>query len=117
MACEPVPGIACDVPAIMYSYSWNQNPTWTSPFPTGSEIVRYLYDTCEKFEIMDKIQLDTNVKSVVWKEEDELWEIMLDYLAPGVGDMSSSERRGVREYTRSRSRCATDRKGTSQSLS
>ena len=86
------PGIACDVPAIVYSYSWNQNPTWTSPFPKGSEIVRYLYDTCEKFEIMDKIQLDTNVKSVVWKEEDELWEIMLDYLAPGVGDMSSSER-------------------------
>ncbi|RMZ77538.1 hypothetical protein DV737_g4336, partial [Chaetothyriales sp. CBS 132003] len=86
------PGIACDVPAILYSFSWYQNPAWTSPYPSGTEIVRYLYDTCAHFEILDKIQLDTSVRSVVWKDHDQEWEVVLDHLAPGVGDMGSSER-------------------------
>jgi cation diffusion facilitator CzcD-associated flavoprotein CzcO len=79
-------------PAIMYSYSFAQNPRWTSFFPSGPEIVRYLYDVCEKFEILDKIQLDTSVKSVRWLDYAEEWEVELDYLAPGVGDLSSRER-------------------------
>ena len=86
------PGIACDVPAILYSFSWYQNPKWTQVFPSGKEIVRYLYDVCEKFEILDKIQLDSSVKSVVWKEEEEEWEVVIEYLAPGVGDMGTPER-------------------------
>ncbi|RMD44689.1 hypothetical protein DV735_g393, partial [Chaetothyriales sp. CBS 134920] len=86
------PGVACDVPAICYSFSWYQNPSWTSPFPSGKEIVRYLYDAAAEFEILDKIQLDTSVRSVVWKEDDQEWEVVLDHLASGVGDMGSHER-------------------------
>lgn len=87
------PGIACDVPAIMYSFSWAQNPHWTAAFPSGQQISRYLYDVSEKFQILDKIQLNTSVKSMVWKEEDSEWEVVLDHLAPGVGDMSSAARK------------------------
>ena len=87
------PGIACDVPAIMYSFSWAQNKKWTAPFPSGKEVSRYLYDTAEDFKVLDKIQLNTNVKSMVWKEADSEWEVVLDHLAPGVGDMSSNERK------------------------
>lgn len=42
---------------------------------------------------MDKIQLNTSVKSIVWIEQDAEWEVVLDHLAPGVGDMSSNERK------------------------
>ncbi|EXJ86083.1 hypothetical protein A1O1_06452 [Capronia coronata CBS 617.96] len=86
------PGIACDVPAILYSYSFAQNPNWTTLFPSGKEIVQYLYDVCEKFEILDKIQYDTSVKSVRWLDDEEEWEVTLEHLAPGVGDLSTSER-------------------------
>jgi cation diffusion facilitator CzcD-associated flavoprotein CzcO len=79
-------------PAIMYSFSFAQSPTWTSIFPSGSEIMRYLYDVCAKFKILDKIQYDTSVKSVRWLDAEEEWEVELDYLAPGVGDMSTRER-------------------------
>jgi cation diffusion facilitator CzcD-associated flavoprotein CzcO len=60
--------------------------------PPGPEIARYLYDVCERFQIIDKIQLDTGVRSCRWIAEDEEWEVTLDHLAPGVGDMGSTER-------------------------
>lgn len=78
--------------AIVYSFSWAQNPKWSQPFPSGPEIVQYLYDVCEKFGILDKIQLNTDVKGIRWVEEDEEWEATLVHLAVGVGDLSSDER-------------------------
>ncbi|KAL6246900.1 hypothetical protein RBB50_006207 [Rhinocladiella similis] len=87
------PGIACDIPAILYSFSFNQNPYWTTLFPSGKEIVRYLYDTCEKYQILDKIQFNTSVKSVRWIDDEDQWEVVLEHLAPGVGDMATYERK------------------------
>ncbi|KAK5464926.1 hypothetical protein LTS15_001489 [Exophiala xenobiotica] len=89
------PGIACDVPAILYSYSFNQNPYWTTFFPSGKEIIRYLYDTCEKFQILDKIQFNTSVKTARWMDDDEEWEVVLEHLAPGIGDMATYERKAL----------------------
>lgn len=51
-----------------------------------------MYDVCEKYEILDKIQLSTSVQSCRWIVADQEWEVTLDHLAPGVGDMSSIER-------------------------
>ena len=79
-------------PAILYSYSFAQNPGWTSVFPSGKEIVRYLYEVCTKYEILDKIQLDTSVKSIRWLDQEEQWEMVLEHLAPGVGDLATHQR-------------------------
>lgn len=81
----------------MYSFSFAQNPHWTSLFPSGPEIIRYLYDVCEKFQILDKIQCDTSVKSLRWLEDVEEWEVELDYLAPGVGELSTRERQQLEQ--------------------
>merc|ERR1711939_1299861 len=86
------PGIACDVLALLYSFSWAQNPKWSDLLPPGPEIARYLYDVCEKFQILDKIQLDTSVRNCRWLADSEEWEVTLDHLAPGVGEMGSIER-------------------------
>lgn len=48
---------------------------------------------CEKFQILDKIQLDTSVKSVRWLDDVEEWEVVLEHLAPGIGDLATSERK------------------------
>ena len=32
------PGVACDVPAHAYSFSWRPNPSWSSSFPGAQEI-------------------------------------------------------------------------------
>ena len=32
------PGVACDVPAHAYSFSWRPNPSWSGSFPGAQEI-------------------------------------------------------------------------------
>ena len=38
------PGIACDVPSHLYSYSFAPNPDWSHHFAAGAEIQAYLED-------------------------------------------------------------------------
>ncbi|EED23726.1 flavin-binding monooxygenase, putative [Talaromyces stipitatus ATCC 10500] len=87
------PGVACDIPAILYSFSFAQNPKWTSMFPSGREIAAYLADVCAKYEIVDKLQFHTEVTEMRWLEDEEEWEICITHLAPGTGDWSEAERR------------------------
>jgi cation diffusion facilitator CzcD-associated flavoprotein CzcO len=35
------PGVACDIPAPMYTYSFDPNPNWSQYFASGSEIQKY----------------------------------------------------------------------------
>ncbi|KAL1965130.1 hypothetical protein VTN77DRAFT_6043 [Rasamsonia byssochlamydoides] len=86
------PGVACDVPAIFYSFSFAQNKQWTTIFPSGLEITEYLAGVCAKYGIVDKIQLHTEVKQLRWLEDEEEWEVTLGHLVPGTGDLSAKER-------------------------
>ena len=36
------PGIACDVPSHLYTYSFAPNPDWSHAFSPGAEILGYL---------------------------------------------------------------------------
>jgi cation diffusion facilitator CzcD-associated flavoprotein CzcO len=47
---------------------------------------------CEKFQIVDKIQLNTDVTEVKWLESEREWEITCLHLAPGTGDLSYRDR-------------------------
>ncbi|KAI9677020.1 MAG: hypothetical protein M1817_006859 [Caeruleum heppii] len=86
------PGVACDVPAFFYSFSFSPNNRWTSFHPPGPEIVKYLEDVCEKYKIVDKIQLNTDVSEARWLEEEGLWEVTLQHVRPGLGDWGAKDR-------------------------
>ncbi|EXF79101.1 hypothetical protein CFIO01_06423 [Colletotrichum fioriniae PJ7] len=76
------PGVACDIPAIFYSYSFAPNYEWTTLFPPGQEIQQYLNGVCDKFGIRSNIQLNTEVSSARWIDEDAEWEVKVTYLDP-----------------------------------
>ncbi|KAI4257145.1 MAG: hypothetical protein LQ352_001785 [Teloschistes flavicans] len=86
------PGVACDVPAAFYSFSFSPNLKWTSLHPGGAEIYQYFNDTCEKYQFVDKIQLNTDVSELRWLEDEQLWEATLTHLVPGTGDLSKQDR-------------------------
>lgn len=87
------PGVACDIPAIFYSFSFCPNHEWSSFFPSGPEIVRYMQGVCEKYEIVDKIQLNSSVKECVWNVQEKIWELTIQHMALGAGDLSEGQRR------------------------
>lgn len=92
------PGVACDVPAIFYSYSFAPNPKWTTFYPPGPEIYNYIQDICDDYGLTDKIELNTDVRVCTWLPDEEVWEVQLAHMKTGMGDLSSKERaRRVRE--------------------
>jgi cation diffusion facilitator CzcD-associated flavoprotein CzcO len=55
------PGIACDVPSHVYSFSFAPNPHWSRKFSPGSEIKNYLEDVARKFDITPQIRFAQEV--------------------------------------------------------
>ncbi len=49
------PGLACDVPSHVYSYSFSPNPDWSHLFSPGPEIQRYLAATAREHGVADRI--------------------------------------------------------------
>ncbi len=69
------PGCACDVPAHLYSFSFEPNPDWTLPYAPQGEILAYLRRCAEKYELIDRIRFKSNVVRADFDEVAGLWEI------------------------------------------
>lgn len=57
------PGLACDVPAHSYTYSFAPNPEWTSYFADGGEIRRYFERTTDRFGLREHIRTHSEIVS------------------------------------------------------
>jgi cation diffusion facilitator CzcD-associated flavoprotein CzcO len=55
------PGISCDVPSHLYSYSFAPNPEWTYTFSPGPEILAYLENVARQGGIDGLIRYGTEV--------------------------------------------------------
>lgn len=78
--------------AVFYSFSFAPNHKWSSLYPPGPEIVEYLLGVCGQYEIIDKIQLNSDVSSCRWDEAEGVWEMTIHELVLGAGDLSSYDR-------------------------
>ncbi|TGJ87943.1 hypothetical protein E0Z10_g839 [Xylaria hypoxylon] len=67
------PGVACDVPAHSYQYTFNPNPNWSAFYAPGKEICAYLQNTAEKFGAMRFIKVSHEVVSCTWNNEVKRW--------------------------------------------
>ena len=60
------PGIACDVPAHLYSYSFALNPDWSQTFSPGDEILAYFERVAREHDVVDDIRFGEEVTSCAW---------------------------------------------------
>lgn len=67
------PGIACDVPAQVYSYSFSQSPDWSRVYPSGREIQSYLRGVAEDEGLLDHLGFGIEVRRMEWHEESGAW--------------------------------------------
>lgn len=82
----------CSRPAVFYSFSFCPNYSWTALYPQGKEIVKYLQGVCDTYQIVDKIQLNTDIRECRWLESEQVWELTLEHLMTGMGDLSEYDR-------------------------
>ncbi|HWB67784.1 MAG TPA: NAD(P)/FAD-dependent oxidoreductase [Mycobacteriales bacterium] len=58
------PGIACDVPSHLYSYSFAPNPEWSHVFSPGAEIQRYFETVATAYDVDPLICFGEEVRSL-----------------------------------------------------
>jgi cation diffusion facilitator CzcD-associated flavoprotein CzcO len=62
------PGIACDVPSHLYSYSFEPNPDWSHRFSPGAEIQAYFEDVARRRGVAERIRFDAEVARCEWAD-------------------------------------------------
>ncbi len=55
------PGLACDGPSHLYSYSFEPNPEWTHRFSPGPEIQAYFQRFADKYGLREIIRFGTEI--------------------------------------------------------
>lgn len=55
------PGVACDIPAHMYTYSFEPNPEWSHRFAHGDEIQEYFERVARKYGVTERIDFNEAV--------------------------------------------------------
>src|SRR5688572_24727744 len=55
------PGLACDVPAHLYTYSFEPNPDWSQTFAPGPEIQAYFERVAEKYDVVHTMRFGEEI--------------------------------------------------------
>jgi len=69
------PGLSCDIPSHLYSFSFAPKVDWLRPYGSRDEIHAYMEDVVDRFALRDRIQFDTEVRSATWDDERAVWRV------------------------------------------
>ncbi len=69
------PGCACDIPAHLYSFSFDRNPEWTRMYAGREEIEEYLRGCVRRYGLAPYIRLKTAMCQASWDETNSLWRV------------------------------------------
>ena len=67
------PGVACDVAAHLYTYSFARNPDWQTRYAGGADIWKYNHDVARRYGVLPHIQYGKEVRTAVFK--DGTWQL------------------------------------------
>jgi cation diffusion facilitator CzcD-associated flavoprotein CzcO len=89
------PGCACDIPSVLYSWSKEQNPSWSSAFAGQAEIYDYMREVVSRHDLDRHLRYDHEMLSARWREEAGHWEVettqgtlTADVLVSGAGALA-----------------------------
>ncbi|VTT64604.1 unnamed protein product [Fusarium fujikuroi] len=72
------PGCACDVPAHIYTYSFEPNTEWSCYYANSAQIYDYFLGFAKKYDLAKYVQLQTTVISAAWDGDEGKWVVKLN---------------------------------------
>ncbi|KAL3445141.1 hypothetical protein BJX65DRAFT_297236 [Aspergillus insuetus] len=78
------PGCGCDVHSHLYSFSFNPNPNWSKELCEQPEILQYMEDTIDKFDIRKHIHESVECLGARWNVSKSHWEVQFKDLRTGI---------------------------------
>ncbi len=92
------PGCACDVPAHLYSYSFQLNPAWSHTYAPGSEIWAYLEHCADTYDLRRHIVFQQTVTAAKFDADACTWRVETkegatyeaQFVIVGIGGLSNA---------------------------
>lgn len=72
------PGCACDIPAHLYSYSFEPKCDWSRPYAPQAEILAYLEHCARRYAVLPRCRLGEGVTRARWDEAAAQWTLELE---------------------------------------
>lgn len=69
------PGVACDIPSHLYSFSFAPKANWQRHYAQGAEIQEYLRDCAATPELSKYLRLSTTLHEARWNAAAARWEL------------------------------------------
>ena len=92
------PGIACDVPSNLYSFSFALNPEWSHSYSGGWEINNYIRGVAKKRGILQYVRFNNMVTHAEWDDAAQIWRleteggpVTADYVVGAMGPLSEPQ--------------------------
>jgi cation diffusion facilitator CzcD-associated flavoprotein CzcO/acetyl esterase/lipase len=90
------PGLTCDIPSHLYSFSFEPNPDWSRVYSPQPEILDYIERCVDRYGLEPQIRLGTEVAHADFDEANGRWrvtttageEIEADILVSACGQLS-----------------------------
>ncbi|MGO4255714.1 flavin-containing monooxygenase [Marmoricola sp. RAF53] len=102
------PGAACDIPSLLYSFSFASNPGWSRAYSPSAEIRAHIEDLVDRFDLAGHLRLGTEVTALAFDRSAGVWTVSTsqgEYRARAVvaasgplSDASLPDLRGIEDY-------------------
>jgi hypothetical protein len=69
------PGLSCDIPSHLYSFSFAPKLDWKRPYGGRDEIHAYMDEVVDRFDLRDRIRFDTEVTAATWDDTHAVWRV------------------------------------------
>ncbi|OBK72762.1 NAD(P)/FAD-dependent oxidoreductase [Mycobacterium sp. 1274761.0] len=69
------PGAACDIPSVLYSFSFAQNPHWSRAYSPAAEICRHIEHLVDAYDLRRRIQFGVEVNGLRFDEAGGSWTV------------------------------------------
>jgi cation diffusion facilitator CzcD-associated flavoprotein CzcO len=81
------PGAACDIQSHLYSFSFAPNRAWSRTYAYQPEILAYLENVADDFDLRRHLMLDTEVAGMRWNADTSHWVVDLTDREPVIADV------------------------------
>ena len=72
------PGCACDIPSFLYSFSFEPKNDWSRPYGSQAEILGYMDQLAEKYDLLPHCRFGSEVRGAAWDEDRARWILELE---------------------------------------
>ncbi|MGQ7297878.1 flavin-containing monooxygenase [Quadrisphaera sp. KR29] len=69
------PGVACDVPAPLYAYTFRPQPAWTHRYARGAQVQEYLRTSAREEHLAPHLRLRADVRDATWDDDGGRWRV------------------------------------------